>query len=175
MNTGLTTFDGYPRDDIDIAQSTSNRVLHHNPTDPYVVRTTRARIIPLRNDYKALMAKIEAGLHAHWESGGAATKDGAAQPSTASTGFSSTISSRPRPEAEDSVLPDAPFAKVNSVINGSPADDAGLQAGDEILKFGLVNFMNHEKLSKVAYTVQQNQGVRRHRASRCYVLIPYSV
>ena len=54
---------------------------------------------------------------------------------------------------------DTPFAKVNSVVDGSPADQAGLKVGDRIRKFGNVNFVNHEKLSKVAETVQRNQGV----------------
>src|SRR5665213_3116457 len=39
MTTTLTTFDGYPRDDIDVAQ----------------IRTTRQRMIMLRNDWKELM------------------------------------------------------------------------------------------------------------------------
>lgn len=58
-------------------------------------------------------------------------------------------------------LNDTPFAKVNSVVPGSPADEAGLKAGDWIRKFGDVNWLNHEKLNKVAETVQRNQGVSR--------------
>lgn len=61
--------------------------------------------------------------------------------------------------ATDQGLIDTPFAKVNSVVPGSPADDAGLKAGDRIRKFGDVNWLNHEKLSKVAEIVQRNQGV----------------
>ena len=64
-----------------------------------------------------------------------------------------------RSTAADQGLIDTPFAKVNSVIPGSPADDAGLKAGDRIRKLGDVNWLNHEKLSKVAETVQRNQGV----------------
>ena len=52
-----------------------------------------------------------------------------------------------------------PFAKVNSVVTGSPADEAGLKAGDEIIQFGNIDWMNHEKLARVAETVQRNQGV----------------
>lgn len=53
----------------------------------------------------------------------------------------------------------APFAKVNSVVPGSPADQAGLRAGDTVRSFGNVNWINHERLSKVAEAVQQNEGV----------------
>ena len=61
--------------------------------------------------------------------------------------------------ASDQGLIDTPFAKVNSVVPGSPADAAGLKAGDRVRRFGEVNWLNHEKLSKVAETVQRNQGV----------------
>ncbi|KAL8628287.1 hypothetical protein Q9189_006014 [Teloschistes chrysophthalmus] len=136
MTTSLTTFDGYPRDDIDIAQ----------------IRTTRARIIRLRNDYKALMSKIEDGLHSHH----AQARSLAAVPSP--------LASQNRPTAAaDSDQPrssslEAPFAKVNSVVAGSPAEEAGMKAGDKIRKFGNVDWINHEKLSKVAETVQRNEG-----------------
>ncbi|KAF6226273.1 hypothetical protein HO133_009139 [Letharia lupina] len=134
MNTTLTTFDGYPRDDLDIAQ----------------IRTTRARIVYLRNDYKTLMSKIELGLHEHHAS------YQASNPSLASGSSQGPL--RSGSAATDQDLIDTPFAKVNSVVPGSPADDAGLKAGDRIRKFGDVNWLNHEKLGKVAEIVQRNQG-----------------
>ncbi|KAL2042066.1 hypothetical protein N7G274_005254 [Stereocaulon virgatum] len=132
MNTSLTTFDGYPRDDLDIAQ----------------IRTTRARIIHLRNDYKALMSKIELGLHEHH----AAYQASNPPPSSSSSQAAGSSGNA------DQGLIDTPFAKVNSVVDGSPADQAGLKIGDRIRRFGNVNWINHEKLSKVAETVQRNQG-----------------
>lgn len=54
---------------------------------------------------------------------------------------------------------DEAFAKVNTVVAGSPADSAGLQPGDEIRNFGYVNKGNHDGLKKVAECVQGNQGV----------------
>ncbi|MCJ1257143.1 putative 26S proteasome regulatory subunit [Lignoscripta atroalba] len=135
MNTSLTTFDGYPRNDLDIAQ----------------IRTTRARIIHLRNDYKGLMSRIEAGLHAHH----ASVRDVAPIPASSSSQVASTTSGN---SSTDSSLIETPFAKVNSVVAGSPADDAGLRAGDGIRRFGNVNWINHEKLSKVAEAVQRNEG-----------------
>jgi len=137
MSTPLTTFDGYPRPDLDIAQ----------------IRTTRARIIPLKNDYKDLMARIEKAMHAHWENAAAAPLPppaAAAQPS-AQTTEAATRSSR--------VALETPFAKVNSVVASSPAATAGLKPGDKITRFGDVDWMNHDKLSKVAQTVQQSEGV----------------
>ena len=57
---------------------------------------------------------------------------------------------------------ETPFAKVSSVVDGSPASQAGLKAGDTIRNFGGVIWMNHENLSKVADVVQRNEGVRYH-------------
>ncbi|MCJ1445046.1 MAG: putative 26S proteasome regulatory subunit [Stictis urceolatum] len=103
------------------------------------------------------MSKIEAGLHDHY----AITKEEAAAPSSGTAQRAGARSTgRPGASGPETNLPDTAFAKVNSVVTGSPADDAGMKAGDEVLRFGLVDFMNHEKLSKVAETVQQNQGVR---------------
>jgi len=51
-----------------------------------------------------------------------------------------------------------PFAKVNSVVAGSPAEDAGLRAHDLITRFESATWLNHDKLSKVAEVVRQNEG-----------------
>lgn len=52
-----------------------------------------------------------------------------------------------------------PFAKVNTVVSGSPAADSGLQIGDEVTRFGSATWLNHDKLSKVAEIVAQSEGV----------------
>ncbi|KAK5013094.1 putative 26S proteasome regulatory subunit [Cryomyces antarcticus] len=132
MSTSLTTFDGYPRDDIDVAQ----------------IRTTRARIIIRRNDYKTLMDQIEKGLHAQFASGAATQMASTTRNAGGRTGnTASTVATI-----------EAPFARVNSVVPGSPAETAGLKAGDTITRFGTANWMNHEKLAKVAQVVSQNEG-----------------
>ncbi|PYH46917.1 putative 26S proteasome non-ATPase regulatory subunit Nas2 [Aspergillus saccharolyticus JOP 1030-1] len=140
MNTSLTTFDGYPRDDIDVAQ----------------IRTTRARIIRLRTDHKEVMSLLEKGIHDHFASlqraQTTAPSDGSAN-NTQTGQASATSNGDSRSEAAG-----VPFAKVNSVVAGSPADQAGLKAGDTVRSFGSVNWLNHERLSKVAQVVQQNEG-----------------
>ncbi|THX18753.1 hypothetical protein D6D17_01911 [Aureobasidium pullulans] len=140
MSTPLTTFDGYPRPDLDIAQ----------------IRTTRARIIPLKNDYKDLMARIEKAMHEHWENAAAAPPQ---PPAPAAVSTSQPAAQTAEATRNSRVALEAPFAKVNSVVASSPAATAGLKPGDKITRFGDVDWMNHDKLSKVAQTVQQNEGV----------------
>ena len=112
------------------------------------VRTTRARIIRLKNDYKDLMKKIEGGLHEHH----ASLQEKAAEDAK-------RASTNPTPQAASQPVIETPFAKVNTVADGSPAQAAGMKPGDNIRSFGTVNWMNHENLSKVAEVVQRNEGV----------------
>jgi hypothetical protein len=113
-----------------------------------LVRTTRARIIVLRNDYKEHMAVVEKFLHEHF----ANLDDDAPEPaSLLSTGAA-------RPATESHVLQE-PFAKVNTVAEGSPAQSAGLQPGDEIRVFGYVDRSNHDNLKRVGECVQGNEDV----------------
>ncbi|KAK0632005.1 hypothetical protein B0T14DRAFT_417832 [Immersiella caudata] len=132
MNTSLITRDGFPRADLDVAQ----------------IRTTRARIIHLRNDYKDLMNVIEKHLHEHF-----ATLEDNDEPEAPAAGSAPTILPDSVPETLDQ-----PFAKVNSVVENSPAQTAGLKAGDLIRNFGYVNHGNHDNLRKVAECVQGNEG-----------------
>ncbi|KAI8297400.1 GTP-binding nuclear protein GSP1/Ran [Colletotrichum sp. SAR11_240] len=141
MSTPLTTRDGFPRADVDVAQ----------------VRTTRARIIHLRNDYKDLMVLVEKHLHEHFAS------------------LQEDDETQPAPSRGDiGLLPDhvpletlqEPFAKVNSVVPGSPADEAGLKPNDEIRNIGYVSLANHDNLKKVAdpACLQQTRTEPTHRA-----------
>ncbi|CAM1507065.1 Fc.00g067060.m01.CDS01 [Cosmosporella sp. VM-42] len=131
METPLLTSDGFPRADIDVAQ----------------IRTTRARIIRLRNDYKELMARIEKFLHEHF-----ASLDDESEPVPTSSSGLPVL-----PDSQPTTL-DQPFAKVNTVAAGGPAEQAGLKPGDEIRNFGYVNRANHDNLKKVAECVQGNEG-----------------
>ncbi|KAL2685216.1 hypothetical protein Neosp_006313 [[Neocosmospora] mangrovei] len=112
-----------------------------------LVRTTRARIIRLRNDYTALMTRIEKFLHEHF----ASLDENDAEPAP-SSGTQPIL-----PDSYSAPL-DPPFAKVNTVAAGSPAESAGLKPGDEIRNFGYVNRANHDNLKKVAECVQGNEG-----------------
>ncbi|RAL07407.1 putative 26S proteasome non-ATPase regulatory subunit Nas2 [Aspergillus homomorphus CBS 101889] len=140
MNTSLTTFDGFPRDDIDVAQ----------------IRTTRARIIRLRTDHKEVMSLLENGIHDHF-----ASLQRAQVPAPSAGNINSTQATQASAAgggASETGTAGVPFARVNSVVPGSPADQAGLKAGDTVRNFGSVDWLNHERLSKVAQVVQQSEG-----------------
>jgi len=130
MDTSLISFDGYPRADIDVPQ----------------IRTTRARIIHLRNDYKALMSRLEVAVQAQFA-------EAASRPTSVQT---SSIPSFTLQSSQ--ATSDTPFARVDTVEPGSPAQESGLRVNDQITRFGAATWLNHDKLSKVAEVVLQSQG-----------------
>lgn len=73
-------------------------------------------------------------------------------PEASTTSTSTSSAARPPPLSPV-------FARVNSVVPGSPAEAAGLKAGDEIRNFGYVNKENNDGLKRVAVCVQGNEGV----------------
>ncbi|PPJ61253.1 hypothetical protein CBER1_06731 [Cercospora berteroae] len=128
MTTPLTTPDGFPRSDIDVAQ----------------IRTTRARIIRLKNDHKTAMKSLEEAVHEQFAAG--------KTPDEIPAQASGSATTRAAPVVEP------PFARVNAVVPSSPAEQAGMKVGDKVTKFGWATWTNHERLAKVAEIVQQNEN-----------------
>lgn len=122
-------------------------------TDVHSVRTTRARIIYLKNDYKDLMNRIEKGLHQHH----ATLRESGDSKDVQSPATGGTVEQN-APASSRTTL-DPPFARVNSVAPSSPAHEAGLKVGDKIRNFGAVHSRNHENLRRVAEVVQRQEGV----------------
>ena len=95
------------------------------------------------------MSRIEKGLHEHF-----ASNPTEQTPAASSAGANRAGSARGQGGAAQ-----PPFAKVNGVNPGSPASAAGLEIGDRIWKFGDADWLNNDKLAKVAQIVQQHEGV----------------
>ena len=127
-----------------------------------IVRTTRARVIRLKNDLTAVMAKIEPALHELFAKARESGTDAPPIPNGTRSGQTGTSAggAAASTQGATSTLTLRPFAKVNSVVAGSPADHAGLRAGDEVLRFGDVDWTKQDKLAKVAATTGRSEGVR---------------
>uniref|UniRef100_A0A1A8CIA6 26S proteasome non-ATPase regulatory subunit 9 n=1 Tax=Nothobranchius kadleci TaxID=1051664 RepID=A0A1A8CIA6_NOTKA len=108
----------------------------------YQIRNARHNISCLQNDHKAIMAEIEEALHKlHAREKAKRGQDEAEEEAM-----------------EQQVTLPPPFARVDSVTEGSPASGAGLRVGDEIIEFGSVNTENFQNLQNIAAVVQHSEG-----------------
>ncbi|EPY50179.1 26S proteasome regulator [Schizosaccharomyces cryophilus OY26] len=149
MHTPLVTEDGFPRSDIDI------------PT----IRPTRHKIITLRNDYNKIEDEIKKALEnvlsaqttkndvsssvakAQW-------KESGAQDQGVDTDASFVSGKQAKVLQRASILGrPKPFCVVDSVAVGSPAQEAGLCVGDEIIRIQTCT-----SLSSLPALVQANLG-----------------
>merc|ERR1712062_912309 len=90
------------------------------------------------NDLSKIMKDIETGLH---------SLHGQARETAMDTSNDVTANDDDRAAAAE------PFARVLVVVNGSPADQAGIKQGDLVARFGSVtkvNFTNPKNISDVA-------------------------
>ncbi|XP_062873974.1 26S proteasome non-ATPase regulatory subunit 9 [Trichomycterus rosablanca] len=128
MHAALVDVEGFPRADVDL----------------YQIRTARHSISCLQNDHKAIMVEIEEALHKLHSTAKAKHEQDQA-------------GAQADPMEQDVSLP-PPFARVDTVTQGSPAHQAGLCTDDEIIEFGSVNTNNFQNLQNIASVVQHSEG-----------------
>ncbi|XP_050733422.1 26S proteasome non-ATPase regulatory subunit 9-like [Eriocheir sinensis] len=107
--------------------------------DVYQVRHARHQIKCLQNDHTALLKRIEEGLAV------------VLSPSASANNLDPNGTNAPPPQP-----PLEPFAKVDHVMTGSPANLAGLKEGDLLTKFGSVSADNFRSLTDVSQVVQHS-------------------
>ncbi|CAF0749694.1 unnamed protein product [Brachionus calyciflorus] len=129
MTGELVDKEGYPRSDIDI----------------YKVRLARQQINRLRNDYNALLVEIEQELiNIH-------SKFKVDEPGE--------FVEKTNPLPKEELITHRAFAKVTQVDLNSPAAEAGIQVGDEIVQFGPFTHVNTSKsLSEIGEHVRKSEN-----------------
>uniref|UniRef100_A0A6N2MQS9 Nas2 N-terminal domain-containing protein n=1 Tax=Salix viminalis TaxID=40686 RepID=A0A6N2MQS9_SALVM len=153
LSGNLVDSEGFPRSDIDIP----------------VVRAERHRLAELRNDHKEITEKIDENIQV-LHSSRLATKDsgndgvsnhqnsvsGNAVPSATSHNVVLRDSSS---SMDVDMMASIPFAVVDEIADASPTAEDGLQLGDQLVKFGAVEYQVGENLlQKLASEAQANQG-----------------
>ncbi|MFS7935490.1 putative PDZ domain, 26S Proteasome non-ATPase regulatory subunit 9, PDZ superfamily [Helianthus anomalus] len=137
LSGNLVDSEGFPRSDIDIP----------------VVRADRHRLAGLRNDHKDITEKISKNIELLHSSSSpkSSTVMGSGSNSQGVADISSSISVM-------DVNVSRPFAMVDEISEESPAAEDGLQLGDQIVKFGNVEY-GDSLLPKLASEAQKNQGL----------------
>ncbi|XP_017249711.1 uncharacterized protein LOC108220448 isoform X1 [Daucus carota subsp. sativus] len=148
LSGNLVDSEGFPRSDIDIP----------------VVRADRLKLAQLRNHYKEVTEKIEQTiqvLHSAKLSPASTHRDtgivGSSQGISASSVAEVANSGRSINAMDVDVIGGRPFAMVDEISEASPAAEDGLQLGDQIIKFGTVEF-GDALLPKLAAEAQTNRG-----------------
>nr|GEW08516.1 26S proteasome non-ATPase regulatory subunit 9 [Tanacetum cinerariifolium]GEW74109.1 26S proteasome non-ATPase regulatory subunit 9 [Tanacetum cinerariifolium] len=141
----LVDSEGFPRSDIDIP----------------AVRADRNRLAGLRNDHKDITEKISKNielLHSARLTPKSSTAMDTGSNSQVADGISTSnggyVSGM---DVDVNVNVSRPFAMVDEITEESPAAEDGLQLGDQIVKFGNVEYGDN-LLPKLASEAQKNQG-----------------
>ncbi len=160
VSGALVDREGFPRADIDV----------------HTTRTMRHRLAVLNTDHKELMAQIEAGLQSAMGGGGGGSVGGTgggggvggagggftANPKPAAACTAAPAGPSPSPmrvdESPDDESALEPFAELDEIAAGGPAESAGARVGDRLLRFGGVVASNHDGLRALVRLTQRSEG-----------------
>ncbi|KAG1696737.1 hypothetical protein DVH05_017959 [Phytophthora capsici] len=146
----LVDAEGFPRADIDV----------------YRVRQLRHTLALKQTDHQLIMKKIELLLPRVFEAKSSKIQEKVVENSV-KTQVNEAAERMQQLETEwkqklQEVKPEErdllPFAVVESVQHESPAEMAGLQPHDQVLRFGTADASNHRELAAVRDIVQRNIG-----------------
>ncbi|XP_020673525.1 26S proteasome non-ATPase regulatory subunit 9 [Dendrobium catenatum] len=139
ISGNLVDAEGFPRSDIDIP----------------AIRAQRGRLLALRNDHKAITAKIDENLQV-LHSAKLARNDLQRPPHSDPSASVHDRASQTSPMVVDSIAR-IPFAVIDEISDASPAAEDGLQLGDQIIKFGNVE-IGDALMVRLASEAQSNEG-----------------
>ncbi|KAG9143703.1 hypothetical protein Leryth_018861 [Lithospermum erythrorhizon] len=149
LSGNLVDSQGFPRTDIDISS----------------VRGDRGRLDELRNDHKNITEKINQHielLHSARISPkpsfvrGSGHVENSLDAKSVSSSVGPSVAGGTASAMDVDVVVSRPFALVDEINEASPAAEDGLQLGDQVVKFGSVEF-GENLLQKLAAEAQGNQ------------------
>ncbi|KAL1411426.1 putative 26S proteasome regulatory subunit [Vanrija albida] len=148
-DTPLVDPEGYPRGDIDV----------------YAIRHARAALARLYNDRSEVTRRLATALENAFQPGtgsgsGSGSGSSAALPAAAPAAPATPRANGHRDDGGDipATWPERPVALVNSVAEGSPAADAGLQARDAIYSFSGITAASAGGLQAIGPVVARSEG-----------------
>eukprot|EP01038_Epipyxis_sp_PR26KG_P004253 gene4253-6032_t len=127
--------EGFPRGDIDI----------------YDVINKRRRLKEISNDHKALMKRIEAVVAELFQSQSNINMNSAIIQQTIN-------SSLPQIVSTSQPISKRIIAKIDEILEGSPAYSAGLKNGDELYSFGHIDNLEGNMLQQIPKLVGDSVG-----------------
>mmetsp|Transcript_5405 Transcript_5405/g.7029 ORF Transcript_5405/g.7029 Transcript_5405/m.7029 type:complete len:225 (+) Transcript_5405:80-754(+) len=140
----LVDDEGFPRADVNL----------------YQVRQQRSRVHCLQTDHKMIMQQIESLMTKLFQS-----QQVLQEPLNKSSSAASTKeqSSPPSSNLVETTAQNwsslKPFARIEGVLDGSPAHEGDLRAGDLIIRFKDINYTNSRGLQALSSVVKDNIGI----------------
>jgi 26S proteasome non-ATPase regulatory subunit 9 len=167
---------GYPRADIDVHQTAiaRNRLACLNTDHTNLMKDIERKLYLLHQTTTHHPNLLHQPAHHPTAATASAAAAAAARPPTGATRIASTA---PTSFAESC----QPFATIDSVATGGPAQGAGVVVGDEIVRFGSVHHENHCGLRALSQLTQRSEDstvsvtVRRRDASGSASLVELSL
>mmetsp|Transcript_29667 Transcript_29667/g.49629 ORF Transcript_29667/g.49629 Transcript_29667/m.49629 type:complete len:235 (+) Transcript_29667:48-752(+) len=129
VNDPLVDAEGFPRADINI----------------YNVKDKRRRLAELNTDYRKIMKELEETTHLLYQQ--------SISDDTVSTSVTPATTASNLPQSDLSL---SPIAKLDEVLPNSPAETAGIQEGDILIKFGTIVTSTESCLPAIARLVGQS-------------------
>ena len=155
MKGSLVDREGYPLADIDIP----------------AIRADRHALLVLQNDHTDVMRSIEKLLHELYAQAPRPTPSSTSRPPVAAPD-SRPVASLPAAAGPTTYRPLVPFAVIDQLSQDSPASAAGIQLGDQLVRFGAVTAASPDALQAVAATLQVRWALLRccQRCCECPII-----